>query len=245
MRYSRWFSVTLFGPVVVALIASVAWTPEAGASCAPRSAKQYVDAAELVFLGRAGPLKVKGKHSYQPMRVLHVIKGKPGAVFIRVRMAGVKMPNDRVYKAGEVALFFANKGEVDLCSGNFPLGAQMERMADYLKLGRGRSGAVDAAAVQRVVKELLLPYLHERKQIPITLGRLAGKRFSQGKSTLLFVKARRKDAIEITRAVRHGRVLLIEGVYHLEGFVFRALLLAGEGKHGGKLEVLFKAGWER
>jgi hypothetical protein len=244
MRYSSWLSVTLCAGVV-ACVGGVVASSAARASCAQHTAKQYVDEAELVFLGRAGPLKIKGKRSYQPMRVLHVLKGKPGKVFVRVRMAGVQMPNDRLYKVGEVALIFANKGEVDLCSGNFPLGGQMERMAAYLKLGRGKAGTPDAAAVQRVVKELLLPYLHDRKQIPITFGKLAGKRFVQGKSSLFFVKARRKDAIEITQAVRRGRVQLIEGVYHLEGFVFRALLLSGEGKRRGKLEVLFTSGWER
>jgi hypothetical protein len=99
--------------------------------------------------------------------------------------------------------------------------------------------------VQRVVKELLVPYLHDRPRVPITYRRLAGKSFKQGKSTLTFVKARRKDAIEITRAVSRGRAHLIEGLYHLEGFGFRALLLTGTGKRKHKIEVLYKSGWER
>lgn len=243
MPTHRRLSIMLPAAALTAL-AILASTTAARASCAPHSAKQYVDEAQHVFLGRAGALKIKGKRSYQPITVLHVLKGKPGKVFTRVRI-NVPMPNDRRYKAGEVALFFVYKGEVALCSGNFPLGAQMDRMAAYFKLGRGRATTPDAAAVQRVVKELLLPYLHQRKQIPITFGKLAGKRFSQGKSELFFVKARRKDAIEITVGTRRGRVQLIEGIYHLEGFVFRALLLTGVGKRKGKLEVLHTSGWER
>jgi hypothetical protein len=228
-----------------AFVASALLPDPAGASCASRTAKQYVDQADLVFLGRAGPIKVKGKRSYQPISVLQVLKGKPGKVFTRVRMANVAMPNDRVYKAGEVALFFVNKGEVDLCSGNFPIGAQMERMAEYLELGRGRAGALTVAMVQRVVTELLVPYLHDRPRVPITYRPLAGKSFNRGKSALFFVKSRRKDAVEITRAVSRGRAHLIEGFYHLEGFGFRALLLSGAGKRRSKIEVLHKSGWER
>ena len=201
---------------LAALVASVAWAGRARASCAQHTAKQYMDEAQLVFLGRAGLIKIKGKRSYQPISVLHVLKGKPGKVFTRVRMAGVALPNDRVYKAGEVALFFVHKGEVDLCSGNFPVGAQMTRMGEYLKLGRGRAGRPGVAVVERVVKELLVPYLHDRARVPITHAPLVGKTFKQGKSTLFFTKARRKDAIEIKRSVGRGRVQLIEGVYHLE-----------------------------
>jgi len=228
--------------VALALGLCASWSTPALASCARRTAKQYVDGAELVFLGRAGPIKVRGKKSHQPIAVLHVIKGKPGKVFTRVRDAGERMPNDRLYKDGEVALFFVNKGSIDLCSGNFPLEGQMDDMATFLALGRDRGARPDVAAVQRVVRELLVPYLHDRPAVPVTYPPLAGKRFQQGKTTLTFVTARRKDAIELRKAARHGQVILIEGVYHLEGFVFRALLLADRA---GKLEVLHQAGWER
>lgn len=227
----------------VSALLAVAWSAPALASCARRTAKQYVDEAELVFLGRAGPIKVRGKQSFQPITVLHVVKGKPGKVFTRVRDAGVRMPNDRVYKDGEIALFFVNKGSIDLCSGNFTLEAQMDDMATFLAQGGNRAGlAPDVAAVQRVVQELLVPYLHERPRVPVTFPPLDGKRFRQGKSALFFVSARRKDAIELRKAVRHGQLILIQGIYHLEGFVFRALLMADRA---GKLEVLHKAGWER
>ena len=223
------------------LAALAAWPRPARASCAPRTPAQYVKQARHVFLGRAGPVTVKGTSSRQPITVLHVIRGKPGRVFTRVRKAGVTIPNDRVIEKGEVALFFVNKGQIHLCSGNFPLALQMRHMATYLALGRGKAGEVGQAAIQRVVRALLLPYLHDRARIPVTFKPLAGKRFRQWKSELVFVGARRKDAIEI-EAQRRGKLILVSGVYHLEGFHFHALLMS-RGK--GKLELLYRAGWEQ
>jgi hypothetical protein len=227
---------------LVTLLALVlAWNPAARASCAPHTAAQYFKQAELVFLGRAGKISIKGKLSRQPITVLLALKGKPGRVFTRVRVAGVQIPNDRVYKRGEVALFFATKGEVDLCSGNFPLGAQMREMGTYLKLGRRRTGRPPLAAFRLVVDRLLRPYLHKRPTVPVAYPPLAGQRLRQGATTLPFVRGARKGAVRVDQAVSAGGVHVISGFYPTEGFAFQALLREA----GGKLEVLHASGWER
>ena len=123
----------------LSLLAAADFTsaPVAHASCVKRTAAQYVKDADLVFIGRAGPLKIRGKESTQGIRVLHRIKGKPGKVFTRVRPAGMPIPNDRVYAEGEVALFFVRKGNIDLCAGNFQLAAQMPFIGEVLGHGPG------------------------------------------------------------------------------------------------------------
>ncbi len=227
------------------ILAAVTGSSPARASCAPRTPRHYFQQAQLVFVGRAGATQVRGGRSRQTIQVLHALKGNPGEVFLRVRPAGVKAPNQRDYAPGEVALFFVNRGEVALCAGNFPLAAQMDQMDQYLALQSGRADSPPLAVFARVVQQLLQPYLHARPHIPVTHRALAGQALTEGKSKLTFVRERRKDAVEITQALSRGRLHLITGRYPVEGLLFRALLLSGQGEGKDQVVVLYQDSRER
>lgn len=227
-------------PVVLAALAAMAPEPATACSCKQQPPSAYLKQADVVFLGRAGKSIEKGGKKIQPFTVLHAIKGAPGKTFTQVRPA-VKPPCDRSYTPGEVAVVFAHKGNIDLCSGNFPMEAQIPHLDTYLGGGK-KTAAIDLAALRFALETMLRPYLHDRPKVPVVYAPLGGRQLRIGKTTLPVVRKRAgKSMIHISRAVSAGDVRLVSGSYGTEGFWFDLLLL----KRGAAFEVLDKRGAER
>ena len=226
------------------LLTAAPRTPDA-CSCLGQPPERHVEQAQHVFLARAGKLSRRGKRTRQPLTVLHTLKGKPGKVYPLSRPAGPRSTCDRSFKEGEVALVFVTRGSVSICGGNYDLEAvQLKQMDRYLKAGRQKTTAPGAAAIGQGLAAALKGYLHGRPRVPVTLGRLHGKKARIGKTELYFTRKRLKHSAELHAALRAGPLLYLAGRYNVEGYDFRVLLLRKPGK-AGTFETLARWGAEQ
>jgi len=234
--------------VVAALIVLATPARRADAcSCIGQAPEQYVKQADLVFFARPGKQRTEGKRTIQPLEVLHTLKGTPGKVYRLSRPRDQISTCDSQFKPGAVALVFINKGAASVCAGNYDLQVvQLEKMADYLRLGTPPAGAPDLDAVRATLEAALLGYLHDRPTVPVNYAPLAGQKARTGKTTLVFGKNRLKHAVDLRQAVTSGPLVFVSGVYGMEGYAFRLLALRKTGP-GAKLayEALARWGAER
>jgi hypothetical protein len=223
--------------------------PRASAcSCIGGTPEHYFQEADLVFFARAGGEKTTGNIVVQPLEVLRSLKGRPGRIYQLSRPASARGMCSRTYKRGEIALVFITKGEASVCGGNYDLEAvHLEKMGEYLKLGRPAPLAADLPGVRAALETGLRRYLHARPLVPVTWAPLAGRMAHVGKSSLSFIRHRLKHAVELRHALASGPVIYVEGYYGLEGFAFRTLILHRGRDRAGKdiYETLATWGAER
>jgi hypothetical protein len=236
----------------------------AACSCVFVSAGRYLEEADLVFLGRAGKKTVRGDLTVQPFAILHLIKGQ-AKTFERALKTGVIPPCHMEYAPGDVAVIFAHKGSVDLCSGNFNLEAQLPHLGTYLSHREGKPAAIrglhvpvhgatsaiggsspEAAALEAALRAALGRFLHDRPVVEVGYFPRAGSTLNVGKTRLPVVKKEvGKKGVRISRALVAGAVRLVTGRYDAEGVSFDVLLLATGEKDHPTFEVIKSFARER
>jgi len=207
-------------PVTLACVGSILGLPvRSGAcTCIGATARDYFDRADLVFLGRAMGVRVKGKHSEQTLVVIHALKGLAGRRVVLRTEAGVINTCLRHFGRGEVALVFVKQGRAGICGGNYDLSVQMQKMPEYLRLaGAASSGAtpeVLTAAIQRAIVSTRPGETLSVRYPPLAGSSAPGLRFSQGKADVV-----------IHESLSRGPVHYLSGAHLARARLFSALVL--------------------
>ena len=218
-------------------------TGAARACCEERPATEHLDRAEQVFLGRAGKKVVQGKSTVQRFTVLHPIKGTLGPFFDRVLPLASsgrdELSTHREFAAGELAIVFVRGGDIDFCSGNFPLATQLRDLPRLLSGGRStrRLGPLEVEAMHAALSAALRDRLHGRPRLTVAYPPLAGRTIDVQRTRVAFERTA-PAGVAITRSTVAGAVRLVSGTHGREGLEFDVLLLRRVERSTVAFEVL-------
>jgi hypothetical protein len=226
------------GVVIVVVLAS-RWSVSRACDCPRGSAASHLQAADLVFVGRADKPQ-QGRQFTQRLAVLHALKGSPGPSFTIVRSVATISRCDRTFRPGEVDLVFVVKNKVEMCHGNYGMKWQWKQgqIAPLLRLAHGRPASPNIAAFRVAFAAALGPLVETRTSVPVKYPPLNGKSITIGRTVFGFTTLLPKSVVAVQHAVSHGPVHFISGIYHLQSYAFAVLLL----DRGGTPQVVYEVG---
>ncbi|MBI5480051.1 MAG: hypothetical protein HY906_14385 [Deltaproteobacteria bacterium] len=213
-------------PTVLALVLTLAGPRPADAcSCVRISSATDMQNADAVFFGRAGQRVVRGGLEEQAIKVLHVLKGKPGATFLLRRQGGVISTCDRHFDPDEVALVFARQGAVGVCAGNYALEVQAPRLPEYFALAEVKPTPTPLPALEAAIARGLGAELKGVAEVPVLDAALAGTVGRAGSTRLVFAKeVPGTNGLTLRAAESSGPVHHVAGEWLQTGTKFETVL---------------------
>lgn len=186
-------------------------SPAAACDCPRRSLAEHFAAADLVFLGDAGPAETRGRWRTQPVTVWEALKGRPGKRFVIKRRADVVEGCDVWFGEGEVVLVFATGGNVTACAGNVGMAWQLPRLDELLGALPGPAVKPTLETFRRAFEETLSSWVGDHPALSVAYAPLAGQTVALGPGRLTFVADASPAALEIQSALVVGRLHYVRG----------------------------------
>lgn len=204
--------------------------------CAPKPPAAYVKKADQVFLARAVANAKDSSEKRTTFKVLATLKGKTATSFLWTRPANARCSSS--FETNAVSLLFVIDGDLQACSGNYPLASQAATFPAYLKATKQQTHALTQDEMQTLIKTALKGYMHGRAGIVANYKPLRDETLKIGgmeiQITASAKRVKQSKGVHIESALRYRDIIYLNGHYINEGLWFR-LLLRKQEKGGYEL----------
>ena len=194
--------------------------------CVGKKPAAYVKGAERVILAKVIAESKTGAPFLVDFEVLATLKGASTKTFRWTRSEKNPLCGPG-FKVGEVSLLFVTDNNLELCTGNYGMGAQAAAFPEYLDVTGQQTSLPSVSDMEALLGTALKGYMHKRKKILASFPPLKGSTAKVGATSFPIVgasKKRAKRSVQVTAALRFGDILYLNGNYPVEGLWFRVLL---------------------